>query len=255
MPDMEQCAAFKTFCADADVAAGFPKVCTQDAADGERRRARRGRRGHARKGGTRRPGGSGRAGMQHPRFAHDAHHSAPALLEDVLSSRLPPAPAAGRRLPLPPWVPHTGCAGSSSSLPPMKMWFHQSAREMFLFKEWVPNNSERACVGCRGLPSWAAAGGWLRGCAERPRLMAPQPCVDQRGCPARRPTATKYPPAPPRLPPTPLPPPPQPGSTSACASPCARWQSSRRWGAGPGEVQGEARDGGEVAGRVQAARL
>ncbi|PSC76967.1 CTR type copper ion transporter [Micractinium conductrix] len=64
MPDMEQCAAFKTFCADADVAAGFPKVCTQDAAD-----------------------------------------------------------------------------GSSSSLPPMKMWFHQSAREMFLFKEWVPNNT------------------------------------------------------------------------------------------------------------------
>lgn len=24
----------------------------------------------------------------------------------------------------------------------MKMWFHQGNREMFLFREWVPNNSE-----------------------------------------------------------------------------------------------------------------
>jgi copper transporter 1 len=31
--------------------------------------------------------------------------------------------------------------GSSSAIPPMKMWFHQGTREMFLFKEWVPDST------------------------------------------------------------------------------------------------------------------
>jgi hypothetical protein len=34
-------------------------------------------------------------------------------------------------------------AGSSTALPPMKMWIHQGTRDLFLFKEWVPNSSER----------------------------------------------------------------------------------------------------------------
>ena len=27
-------------------------------------------------------------------------------------------------------------------MPTMKMWIHQSTRDIFLFKEWVPDNSE-----------------------------------------------------------------------------------------------------------------
>lgn len=40
MPEMEQCGEFHQFCSNTTVAAAFPKVCTQDAADGAWRACR-----------------------------------------------------------------------------------------------------------------------------------------------------------------------------------------------------------------------
>jgi hypothetical protein len=40
------------------------------------------------------------------------------------------------------------CAGSTTSMPPMKMWYHQSTRDIFLFKEWVPSSSEWCTAMC-----------------------------------------------------------------------------------------------------------
>ncbi|KAI3436176.1 hypothetical protein D9Q98_002231 [Chlorella vulgaris] len=41
--------------------------------------------------------------------------------------------------------------GSITALPPMKMWMHQSTRDIFLFKEWVPTGTGQYIGMCIGM--------------------------------------------------------------------------------------------------------
>lgn len=167
MPEMEQCEQFHQFCENATLAEAFPKVCTQDAADGEQGKRPR----HERAAAAAAAGGGPLPTLFLACLPARVRNQSRGLMSRLTAGQRVLLDQAGACSCQPGYgscwhpgqPPPRPSAGSSRSLPPMKMWFHQSTRELFLFKEWVPNSSEwrDRCQG-RGFARWPVRAQWCR---------------------------------------------------------------------------------------------